>query len=305
MTTPPTSPATTPVTPTGQSSPSGVARPDGRTVTWAECGAAQGAPVLWCHGSPASRLDADPTGPFAAGYTACGIRVIAWDRPGYGGSTPHPGRTLADDAEDGVAVADALGLGTFAVLGYSGGGPVALTLAQHLAERVAAVGVVAGIAPPGVADHTDLAEHDLFDLAATDPAALRVTLAELAAGLRTDTVATAQLMLGPGLTDADLAMLADPAYAVMLMATLAESARHDLAGYAEDIDTLRTDWSPTLSAVHQRVHLVHGTTDRVVPIRHSRALAAALPDASLTEVDGGHLSVLTYLPTLITAMLST
>jgi len=73
-------------------------------------------------------------------------------------------------------------------------------------------------------------------------------------------------------------------------------------GYAEDIDTLRTDWRTTLSAVHQRVHLVHGTTDRVVPIRHT--LAAALPDASLTEVDGGHLSVLAHLPTLITAMLS-
>ena len=279
-------------------------RPGNRTVTWAECGAPQGTPVLWCHGSPASRLDASPDGPFAAAYTAAGIRVIAWDRPGYGGSTPHPGRTLDDVADDAAALADALGLGTFAVAGYSGGGPVALTIAHRLGDRVAAVGVLAGLAPPALADHSDLAERDLFD-AAADPVALRGVLAQIAGGLREDTVATAQQLLGAGLVDSDMAAFADQGFAAMMMASLAESARQDLAGYAEDIDCFLIDWTSTLRAVRQRVHLVHGTVDGIVPVRHSRVMAAELRDVALTEVDAGHLSVLANLPSLMTTMLTT
>ncbi|MDT7622548.1 MAG: hypothetical protein QOF99_3449 [Pseudonocardiales bacterium] len=279
-------------------------RPDGRIVAWSECGSLQGAPVLWCHGAPGSRLDAAPGGPFAASYAAAGIRVIAWDRPGYGASTPHPGRSLADLADDAEAVADALGLGTFALAAYSGGGPVALTTAHRLGERVAAVGVLAGIAPPHLAHDADLAEHDLFALAESDPLALRAGLAQLAAGLREDTAATARRMLADGLTDADLEVAADPVFAAMLHATLAESASQDLAGYAEDIDCLRAHWTPTLRNVRQRVHLIHGTTDRIVPVGHSRAIAAALPHSELTEVEGGHLSVLTHLPEILTAVLS-
>jgi pimeloyl-ACP methyl ester carboxylesterase len=290
---------------TTQTSLTHLTRPDGRTVTWSECGSARGVPVLWCHGSPASRLDAAPDGPFAGGYAAAGIRVVGWDRPGYGGSTPHPGRSLTDVADDAGAVADALGLGTFAMAGYSGGGPVALATAHRLGDRVTAVGVLACIAPPGLADHADLAEHELFDLAGADPVALRATLAQLAAGLRADTVATVRQLLAAGLTAEDLEVAADPSFAAMLMATLAESASQDLVGYAEDIDCLRSDWTPALRGVRQRVHLLHGTADRLVPVGHGRAVAAALPRAELIEVEGGHLSVLTHLPALIAAMLST
>jgi pimeloyl-ACP methyl ester carboxylesterase len=272
---------------------------DGRTIAWTECGAHPGMPVLWFHGAPGSRLDASPDGPFAAGYADAGIRLIAVDRAGYGASDACPGRDVGRVAEDVALVADALHLGRFAVLGYSAGAGPALVTAARLTDRVAAVGVLAGIAPPSVADHRDLGESDLFDLAARAPEDLRAQLAELAALLRTDPAAAAMSMLGGLLTDADNTALADPRLAALLMTTLAESARQDLTGYADDIDALLDDWSAELASVRHTVHVVHGAHDRVVPPRHGRALAAALPSADYAEVDGGHISVLTSLPSLI------
>jgi pimeloyl-ACP methyl ester carboxylesterase len=272
---------------------------DGRTIAWTECGARRGMPVVWFHGAPGSRLDASPDGPYAVGYAAAGIRLIAVDRAGYGASEACPKRDFSRVADDVALVADALQLGRFAVLGYSAGAAPALVTAARLTDRVAAVGVLAGIAPPTLADHGDLGERELFDLARRAPADLRAQLAELAALLRTDAAAAAMSMLGGLLTDADHTALADPRLAALLMTTLAESARQDLTGYADDIDALLDDWSGELASVRQTVHVVHGAQDRVVPPRHGRALAATLPSAEYAEVDGGHISVLTTLPSLI------
>lgn len=90
--------------------------PDGRTIALEEYGASAGPPVLYFHGWPASRLEAGliPELP---------VRVLAFDRPGYGRSSPQPGRTLLDWPQDVADVADRLGLGQFHVVGLSGGAP--------------------------------------------------------------------------------------------------------------------------------------------------------------------------------------
>ena len=82
--------------------------------------------------------------------TAAAQRTIRWvshDRPGYGGSTPQPGRDVASAAADVAAIADALGIERFAVMGHSGGGPHALACAALLPERVLGAVSVAGLAP--------------------------------------------------------------------------------------------------------------------------------------------------------------
>ena len=63
---------------------------DGRTIGYAEFGDPQGTPVLWCHGGPGSRIESSTLGPAAA---ELGLRLVGIDRPGYGKSTPMPGRT--------------------------------------------------------------------------------------------------------------------------------------------------------------------------------------------------------------------
>ncbi len=96
---------------------------DGRTLAFTEVGDAGGTPVIHFHGAPSSRLE---LGFLDSAFAEAGLRVITPDRPGYGGSSPHPGRTLAGWPTDVAALADALGVDRFVVSALSGGGPFAV-----------------------------------------------------------------------------------------------------------------------------------------------------------------------------------
>jgi pimeloyl-ACP methyl ester carboxylesterase len=100
--------------------------------------------VFWHHGTPNLGAPPEPLFPAAA---RSGIRWLSYDRPGYGGSTPHPGRDVASAAADVASVADALGIEQFAVMGHSGGAAHALACAALLPERVLAAVCGSGLAP--------------------------------------------------------------------------------------------------------------------------------------------------------------
>src|SRR3712207_4192656 len=126
---------------------------DGRTLHAYDTGADPAGgklAVFWQHGTP--NVGAPPEPLFAAA-DRLGIRWVSYDRPGYGGSIPPPDRDIASAAADVAAVvsavADALGIDRFAVVGHSGGGPHALACGALLGERVLAVVSVAGMAPFG------------------------------------------------------------------------------------------------------------------------------------------------------------
>ncbi|WP_033342807.1 alpha/beta fold hydrolase [Catenuloplanes japonicus] len=116
---------------------------DGRTLHVYDRGTGSRV-VLWHHGTPNIGT---PPRPLFATADRLGVRLIGYDRPGYGGSSPLPGRDIASAARDAATVADALGIGTFAVLGHSGGGPHALACAALLPGRVTAVASISGLAP--------------------------------------------------------------------------------------------------------------------------------------------------------------
>src|SRR4051812_34662789 len=103
--------------------------PDGRTVHAHDSGSSGGdvrLTIIWHHGSPQTGA---PLEPLLSASAARGIRLVSYGRPSYGGSTPRPGRSVASAAEDVAGIADELGLGRFAVMGASGGGPHALACA--------------------------------------------------------------------------------------------------------------------------------------------------------------------------------
>src|SRR5262252_963321 len=110
---------------------------DGRQMAYLDLGPPTGLPLLCCHGTPGSRLEFRSAAPHAA---ALGTRLIAPDRPGYGGSDFRRG-SLLDWADDGAALLDALGLPRAAVLGVSGGVEYALALAYRYPGRVRRLGV--------------------------------------------------------------------------------------------------------------------------------------------------------------------
>jgi pimeloyl-ACP methyl ester carboxylesterase len=117
---------------------------NGRRLTFCEYGAADGTPAFFFHGWPGSRLD------FAANQAAAaaaGVRVIAVDRPGIGGSDPQPRRTVLDWPADIAALADSLGLDRFAVFGFSFGGPYVRACAYALPGRVIRAGLVSCLGP--------------------------------------------------------------------------------------------------------------------------------------------------------------
>ncbi|WP_296667594.1 alpha/beta fold hydrolase, partial [Demequina sp.] len=150
-------------------------RPDGRIVHWYEDGPRDAPLVLfWHHGTPNI---GQPPGPLMKPATDRGIRWVALDRPGYGGSTRQEGRCVADVAEDVAAVADELGVERFAVVGHSGGGPHALACAASLGGRVRAAVSIAGLAPfeaGGLDWYGGMAQGGRLELeaAALGPAAL-------------------------------------------------------------------------------------------------------------------------------------
>src|SRR5262245_41182118 len=108
---------------------------DGRILAFAEWGDRSGRPVLLFHGMPGSRLLCPDLG---ATETA-GVRLITLDRPGYGRSGPHQGRTLLDSANDVRELADHLSLAHVSIIGWSSGGPHALACARGIPDRVTAV----------------------------------------------------------------------------------------------------------------------------------------------------------------------
>src|SRR5262249_20934769 len=96
---------------------------DGRELCVEVAGSVSERAILIHCGTPNSRHLFDPWVDDAA---ARDIRLIGYDRPGYGGSTPQPGRSVADGAADVRAIAADLGMERLAMWGFSGGGPYTL-----------------------------------------------------------------------------------------------------------------------------------------------------------------------------------
>jgi pimeloyl-ACP methyl ester carboxylesterase len=125
---------------------------DGRTLGYADLGDPHGTPVVWCHGGLSSRLEAAPADVVAR---ELGIRLIAPDRPGVGGSDREPTRHLLGWPADVAELMDAGEIDRFAVMGWSLGGPFAAACAYALPERVTMLGLVASCIPPDWAGMVD------------------------------------------------------------------------------------------------------------------------------------------------------
>src|ERR1700683_4408462 len=93
--------------------------PDGRVVEILTVGPSDGLPLALHEGTPVGLTVYQAT----VGAPAMrGLRVVVIARPGYEGSTPRPGRRVADVAGDVGQVLDALGAGQCVAVGFSGGG---------------------------------------------------------------------------------------------------------------------------------------------------------------------------------------
>jgi pimeloyl-ACP methyl ester carboxylesterase len=266
---------------------------DGHTLAVLEAGDESGHAIIAIHGTPGSGLlwrgmieDAEVRG----------MRLLAYDRPGYGGSDPHPGRTVADAAGDVAAIANALSIDRFAVEGGSGGGPHTLACAALLPDRVVAAACLAGVAPypaEGLDWLDGMGQDNLDEFAAA--LAGRETLEPF---LRRQ--ADAMLAAEPEkIADALRSLLSPPDVAVLtgeFAEYLAESTRRAIGqrldGWIDDDFVFVNSWGFELDEISVPVQLLHGAQDRFVPIAHGEWLAERIPgvDAHLSAEDG-HLTI--------------
>jgi len=236
--------------------------------------------VCWHHGTPGL---GEPPAPLFAASVERGIRWIGCDRPGYGGSSADPGRDIAAVAADLAAVADALDVDRFAVLGSSGGGPHALACGALLGNRVVGVVSASGPAP------YDAAGLDWF---AGMSAAGATELRAAAAGR-----ASLERQLASGEFDMAQFTAADQAALAGRWAWLGSLAGRALAGgltgMIDDDLALVAEWGFDPASIRVPVLLLHGDEDRVVPSSHGRWLAGHIPSAELRLAPhDGHVSVL-------------
>jgi pimeloyl-ACP methyl ester carboxylesterase len=266
---------------------------DGRVIRVAELGDPDGAPVVFHHGWPGCRL-LPPSFDEAARERR--VRLISYDRAGYGGSSPKPGRRIADAAADTATVADALGVARFTVWGVSGGGPHALACGALLRERVTAVAAVSGFAPadtPGLVFTEGMGEPSRaeFPLAAQGREVYEPFVREAVAGWLATPPERVDERLDGLLTGPDPELLAGP-LARYLHESATEALRAGIDGWLDDGLATVAPWGFDPAHVTVPLLLLQGAHDLMVPPAHARALAGMIPRATLMlEPDDGHLTV--------------
>jgi len=274
---------------------------DGRSLRWWSGGDPDGVPIVFFHGCPDTRHAAFPG---AAPAAREGIRLVAFNRPGYAGSdaTASDHLTVADDVAE---LADGLGIDTFAVLGMSVGGGYALACAARHSDRVTAAAAVAAPAdvtrlePRVPRDGLDPADVALFDRIAA--ASSIEEAAELLRPGYEDFVAsrlgddpddeTLVARFFGGLTQPDAA-----AVAPIGVPALAANAREALAepeGYLRDAAVTFRAWRFEVEDVRCPTALWYGGLDPQTAVRNGRWLADRIAGAALhLDPDSAHLSTL-------------
>ena len=220
---------------------------------------------------------------------------------------PVPGRTIKGYADEVLALADELGIDRFATIGYSAGGPFALSCAAGCGPRVTGTALMAGAGPiddrPGARESLAKSDVDLLDMIEHHPARAAMTLRfqRLAARLA-PSVASRQLRDELAAPDRDF--LARHG-AGGVMASFLEALRQGPAGVIEEYRLWAGPWHLDWSAVPTPVEIFQGEEDAWVPMGHAEDIASRLP-AGIGRLhrlpDTGHLSIQGHVAEILDAL---
>ena len=276
----------------------------GRRLGVVMYGNPDGLPVLALHGAPASRLMFDVAD---APARACGVRLIAFDRPGYGLSPLDYGATLKTRTEVFAELPDALGLNQFSILGVSGGGPYAVALAAHLGDRVSGLALVSPLGPVADVTYRSAPEpvsisysHRVFFLdLPRHPWLLRanaeVAIRSFRAAPRFFASAFAHL-----LPKADREIVAREEVVRSMIDMTLEATCHGIQGGIADLEIYSEPWHVDYAKVTARSRLWQGSEDAIVPAHVALELGRLIPGCEITRLDGaGHFWIYDTIPDLL------
>lgn len=233
-----------------------------------------------------------------------GVRLISFDRPGYGHSDRLESRHVADVVPDVEAIADSLGIEEFAVLGRSGGGPHALACAALLPDRVTRAAALVSLAPwtaEGLDWFAGMSDSNVreFTDASSGAEALTATLVRTAAEIRADPASHVDT-LGPELPEADQRMMADACLRDLLARNYAEALRDSADGWIDDSLAFCSPWGFDPAKIKVPVLVWHGEDDVFSPVSHSRWLAEQIPNASIRIQPGAaHFAAIEVMPDVL------
>jgi pimeloyl-ACP methyl ester carboxylesterase len=267
--------------------------PDSRTLDlWVE-GPDGGIPLVFHAGTPGSGV---PFAPMVQAISDRGLRYVSWSRPGYGDSTPQPGRRVADVAADTAAVLDHLGAERAHVMGWSGGGPHAIACAALLPDRIFSASTIAAVAPYP-AEGLDWLEGmgaeniDEFTAALAGPEAHSASLDALWPVFRDVSPEEVAAAFGDLVDDVDRGAVTGE-FATFLADQMHEGLRVSHRGWYDDDLAFTKPWGFDLEAIEPTIHIWQGAHDRMVPFAHGQWLAAHIPTACVhLHPEHGHLSL--------------
>ena len=232
----------------------------------------EGRPIVLIHGWP---VTGDMWEYQTLALLEAGYRVITYDRRGFGQSShPATGYDYDTFADDLAEVLEATDIRDATLVGFSmGGGEIARYLSRHGAERIRSVALIASVVPYLLKDDSnpDGVDYSVFQ--------------GMKDGVRKDRFdflqTFAKTLYGVGFVSHPVSQgLLDWNFALAMMAS--PKATIDC------IDAFgTTDFRPDLPACTVPTLIIHGTSDKTVPIAISgRAAAKGIPHADLIEYDG-------------------
>jgi non-heme chloroperoxidase len=243
---------------------------DGTNLHVKDTGA--GTPVVLIHGWP---LTGDMFEYQTLALLEAGHRVVTFDRRGFGQSGhpigPYDYDTFADDL---AAILEARDIRGATLVGFSmGGGEIARYLSRHGSARVAKAVLVSSVVPYLLKDDSN---KDGVDAS---------VFAEMKQKIRKDRFDFLQTfskqLYGVGI-------VSSPVSSALLDWTFQLAVMASPKATIECVDAFsRTDFRPDLASFSMPTLIIHGTSDKTVPIDTAgRAAAKAIPHANFLEYDG-------------------
>jgi pimeloyl-ACP methyl ester carboxylesterase len=275
---------------------------DGRQLGYAEYGDPQGVPVIALHGTPGSRYMFALTD---AAARERGLRLIAPERPGYGLSSFRQMDTLTQAAGDVEALADALGLDRFALLGVSGGGPFAAAVASHMKARVVFLALISPVGPiADDADHIRMTQlHRLIFTKMAPSHQISAAFFHTLSTLLDWAPCVAYHFLMHRVTASDRIVLERPEVRANLQAAIREGLRPGVDGPLQDLRLYCGPWNLPLADIDVPAVMWQGSQDTIVPPDAAYRLAGALPKCWLEIIeDAGHYWVFGQLERVLDAV---
>jgi pimeloyl-ACP methyl ester carboxylesterase len=270
-----------------------ISLPDRHDLEVHELGDPDGFPIVFHHGTPGS-------GTLYERWATGGVRLIGYDRAGYGESTRQAGRAVVDVVEDVEAVADALALERFATWGLSGGGPHALACAARCGERLVAAASIAGVGPwnaEGLDWLAGMGEGNVkeFDLVLAGEEALRPALERERDDLLAASAEGLRDAMQPHLSPTDRDALTGE-LAAYFHGNMQHGLQHSGDGWIDDNLAFVKPWGFELAEIDRPVLVVQGGDDLMVPRRHGEWLSEHVPGAESRIDDAhGHLTLVQHL----------